>query len=206
MRLLFFLVWKNWRSSPLRIGITWFGVALGVAIVTAVHVLDHNTILSQLERKRGDFGRVDFELRPRAPGASLDRVLARLRARPDLDRVGVLGQTVIRLTGPDRREASVVLFGPGPVGERSEVVTLTLRSTGQGRLQIGDIRIEGAEAREFRLVAGTCQGLPYLVPGGDCSVGVRFTPGAPGERRAVVVIEHNAQGGTREVELVGSGL
>jgi len=97
-------------------------------------------------------------------------------------------------------------FGPRGVGQRSEVLTLVIRSSGQGRLQIHDIRLRGDHAADFRLVAGTCQGLPYLVPGGDCSVGVRFTPGAPGERSAAVVIEHNAPDGVSQVPLSGSGL
>jgi hypothetical protein len=97
-------------------------------------------------------------------------------------------------------------FGPRAVGERSEVLTLTIRSTGEGRLQIREIRLRGAESDDFRIVAGTCQGLPYVVPGGDCSVGVRFTPGALGERRAALVIEHNAESGESEIPLLGSGV
>ena len=119
---------------------------------------------------------------------------------------------VLRGSGLDAPEPRLAVsperveFGPGAVGERSEVITLVIRSTGQGRLEVRDIRLQGTHAADFRLVAGTCQGLPYLVPGGDCSVGVRFTPGAPGDRSAYVVIEHNAPGGPREILLSGSGL
>ena len=63
MRLTFFVVWKSWASNPLRTGLTVFGIALGVAIVVAIHVMDHNTIQSQLDRRAADQGDVDFIVR-----------------------------------------------------------------------------------------------------------------------------------------------
>ena len=97
-------------------------------------------------------------------------------------------------------------FGPRAVGQRSDVVTLTLRNTGEGRLVIAAIRLAGVDAADFRIVPGTCEGLPYLVPGGDCSVGVRFTASVPGSRSASLLIEHNAPGQIASIELQGEGL
>ncbi len=116
MRLASFLVWKNWRSSPLRILLTWFGVALGVAVVVSIQVLDHNTILSQLERKRGDFGRVDLEARPLDPRADLDILKRRLEARPDLARVGLIVRAEVEIRREGNRSFRAALYGLEPPG------------------------------------------------------------------------------------------
>ena len=97
-------------------------------------------------------------------------------------------------------------FGPSAVGQRSGVTTLTFRNTGEGRLVISSLRLAGVDADDFRIVAGTCQGLSHLVPGGDCSVGVRFTASVTGPRSASLLVEHNAPGGIASVELQGEGL
>ncbi len=115
MRLLFFLVSRHWASDPLRAALTWFGVALGLAVVTSIHVLDHNTILSELDRKRGDFGRVDFELRLRDPAQRLTDARTALRTTEGIARVGVIAQTRIELERGDRTER-VKLFGLAPLG------------------------------------------------------------------------------------------
>ena len=114
MRLLCFLVWKSWASSPLRVALTLLGVALGVAVVVAIHVLDHNTILSQIERKRADFGRVDFELRPLSAEPSLADRRKSLAAHEDIERVGLIASTPARVIedGRDRSLASIYGFAP----------------------------------------------------------------------------------------------
>ncbi len=116
MRLASFLVWKNWRSSPLRVLLTWLGVALGVAVVVSIQVLDHNTILSKLERKRGDFGRVDLEMRPQDPKADLDKLRRRLEARPDLSRVGLIARAEVELRLPGKHPFQAALYGLAPPG------------------------------------------------------------------------------------------
>ncbi len=114
MRLLFFLVWKSWVSSPLRFVLTWVGVAIGVSIVAAIHVLDHNTILSQIERMHRNFGRVDFELRPLSNEGGLEARLAELRGRPDLARVGLFGNTPVQVMDRGKVVTLASLFGQAP--------------------------------------------------------------------------------------------
>ncbi len=116
MRLRSSLVWKNWVSNPLRAGLTLLGVALGVAVVTSIHVLDHNTVLSELRRKRGDFGRVDFELRPLAAKPDLWKELAALSGDGDLAEVGLLGRAEVLCEVPGRAPIPVPLFGIHPLG------------------------------------------------------------------------------------------
>lgn len=67
MSLTYFIVSRNWASSRLRVLLSLLGIALGVAIVVAIHVMDHNTIQSRLRRQDGTRGAVDLELLPQAP-------------------------------------------------------------------------------------------------------------------------------------------
>jgi len=116
MRLLCFLVWKNWASSPLRLLLTLLGVALGVAIVASIHVLDHNTILSQLERQRWDYGRPDFELRSLDPKKTLEQQREELRRHPGIERVGLLGNTFVLASATGHAPKLVSLWGQSPIG------------------------------------------------------------------------------------------
>ena len=116
MRLASFLVWKNWRSSPLRILLTWLGVALGVAVVVSIQVLDHNTILSKLERKRSDFGRVDLEIRPQDARADLDLLRRRLESRTDLSRVGLIARAEVEIRLKGKPPFQAALYGLTPPG------------------------------------------------------------------------------------------
>ncbi len=97
-------------------------------------------------------------------------------------------------------------FGAQPTGRRSEVLTVEVTSSGEGRLVLEEIDIAGEARDDFVVVPGTCQGLPYLVGGGECTFGVRFVPSVAGSRRARLLIEHNAAVATVEIELVGEGL
>lgn len=122
MRLLFFLVSKNWASSHLRLLLTWLGVALGVAVVTGIHILDHNTILSQLEKRRYAYGKVDFELRPRRPGFELEVALQQLRSNPDVSSVGLLvrAPVLMKPAGKQRGAAPEIrtfMYGLSPLAQ-----------------------------------------------------------------------------------------
>lgn len=64
MSLTSFIVSRNWASSRLRILLTLVGVALGVAIVVAIYVMDFNTIQSRLVQQDPERGRVDLEVLP----------------------------------------------------------------------------------------------------------------------------------------------
>jgi hypothetical protein len=101
---------------------------------------------------------------------------------------------------------AAVDLGSWSVGERSEVATIRIASTGAGRLELTGFRISGTHASDFRVVAGTCQGLPYLAPAGECTFGVRFTAGASGERTATLTVENNAPTGPVRIDLRAAGL
>jgi hypothetical protein len=71
---------------------------------------------------------------------------------------------------------------------------------------VSEIAVAGPAAADFRIVPGSCAVPGFVAPEGDCTVGVRFLPTAPGDRRAKLVVRHNAGGGTAAVDLVGRGV
>ncbi|MEM7202816.1 MAG: FtsX-like permease family protein [Planctomycetota bacterium] len=116
MRLTCFVVWKSWVSDPLRLVLAVLGVALGVAIPTAIHVMDHNTIESRLRLLRPDFGRVDLELAPLAGDRRTDEVRAELAAHPDIAAVGLLQQAAVTLSvAGGKTHGTVNAYGLSPL-------------------------------------------------------------------------------------------
>ena len=97
-------------------------------------------------------------------------------------------------------------FGQQPVGQRSSISSISCSNPGTGRVNFRDFKIEGAGAGDFYVVPATCDAVPYLLPGANCSLGIRFVPSAPGVRRAQLVIRHTADARARRVELVGEGI
>jgi hypothetical protein len=97
-------------------------------------------------------------------------------------------------------------FGQQPMGQRSSISSISCSNPGTGRVDFRDFQIEGEGAADFYIVPATCDAVPYLLPGANCSLGIRFVPSAPGARRAQLVIRHTADGRDRRVELVGEGI
>ena len=121
-------------------------------------------------------------------------------------RVALSGAALAPPPGELRVEPARVEFGEVPVGGRSGIVPLTLINSGRGRLRLREIRVGGRQPAEFQVVPGTCEGIPFLAPGGRCGVGLRFRPAAGGDRGATVTLRHDAPGGALTVELSGYGL
>ena len=84
MSLTSFVVWKHWASNRLRTALTLLGIALGVAIVVAIFVMDHNTIQTRFLQQSLERGPVDLEAMP-VEGRATAEVLADLRARPKVE-------------------------------------------------------------------------------------------------------------------------
>ncbi len=97
-------------------------------------------------------------------------------------------------------------FGQQPVGQRSSISSISCSNPGTGRVDFRGFQIEGPGAGDFYIVPATCDAVPYLLAGANCSLGIRFVPSAPGVKRAQLVIRHTADGRDRRVDLVGEGL
>ena len=115
MRLIAFLIARNWGVNRLRTWLSILGIALGVGVVVAIHIMDHNTIQSRLRELRPDYGRVDLELIPRNSAADLGALRARLAGRADVRDVGLIQQTFVEV----RRGGEVLdqarMFGLNPL-------------------------------------------------------------------------------------------
>jgi hypothetical protein len=80
---------------------------------------------------------------------------------------------------------------------------LTVNNTGTGDLLISTVTVTGANAGDFRAVAGA---LPLRVAAGSSGVvNVTFTPGGTGARTAVLSLIDNAPGSPHTVTLSGIG-
>ncbi|MFQ5351234.1 MAG: choice-of-anchor D domain-containing protein, partial [Thermoanaerobaculia bacterium] len=132
----------------------------------------------------------------------------------EINHDGVGSPTRVPLSGaalaPPPGELSVeparLDFGEVAVGGRSGIEPLTLSNTGRGRLRLREIRVGGRQPSEFQIVPGTCEGIPFLAPGGRCGIGVRFRPAGGGSRSATLTIRHDAPGGELRVSVSGLGL
>ena len=117
MSLTSLLVFRNWASSRLRLLLTLSGIALGVAIVVAIYVMDHNTIQSRLLAHDPERGRVDLEVLPNDRAAAPAAVLADLVARPGVAAAAVWREARALAThGAASLDLAVFGFGPLPPG------------------------------------------------------------------------------------------
>jgi hypothetical protein len=119
MRLTSFVVWRSWQSNRLRPLLAILGVALGIAIVVAIHVVDHNTIQSQILTKNPDFGRIDLEVTPLEPGLGAEELRAELLAHPMVTEVGAIVETLAALEVGGSSAGEVFLVGLWPLGKGS---------------------------------------------------------------------------------------
>jgi ABC-type antimicrobial peptide transport system permease subunit len=90
MRLIFFLLVRGWAGHRLRTALTVLGVALGVAVVSAILVMDHNTVQSRLHDGRAMSGAADFELLTMDPTRAPKEVRERLTKDGDIAAVHLL--------------------------------------------------------------------------------------------------------------------
>ena len=102
-------------------------------------------------------------------------------------------------------EPGLLDFGDRRVGERSPILSVRIKNPGTGRLMLRELRLSGSHPEDFHIVPGSCDGAEFIAPDADCTVGLRFTPAAVGERQAELVIYHNAGDGIARIALNGSG-
>ncbi len=121
-------------------------------------------------------------------------------------RVALSGAALAPPPGELRVEPSRMEFGEVAVGGRSGILSLTLSNSGRGRLRLREIRVGGQQPGEFQIVPGTCEGIPFLAPGGRCGIGLRFRPAGSGVRSALLTVRHDAPGGELRISLSGLGL
>ncbi len=94
-------------------------------------------------------------------------------------------------------------FGDQNVGVASAAKSIHVTNAGSAPLLVTGATVGGTNASDFTVTANGCAAAP-VPAGGSCSIGVRFTPGAAGERSATLVVPGNAP--SAQVALSGRGL
>ena len=99
-----------------------------------------------------------------------------------------------------------VLFGTVAVGGEQDE-TLTIANLGDMSTGPISIQVSGANGSDFVVLAtGSCAPSgTVLVPGGTCTVVVRFSPGATGARTATLTVTDGGTGQTANTTLTGTG-
>ncbi len=154
----------------------------------------------------GDSCRMVVRFSPQREGGRLATLEIAHDGVDSPSRVPLSGAALAPPPGELRVEPSRMEFGEVAVGGRSAILPLTLSNGGRGRLRLREIRVGGRQPGEFQIVPGTCEGIPFLAPGGRCGIGLRFRPAAGGARSASLTIRHDAPGGELLVSLGGLGL
>lgn len=93
-------------------------------------------------------------------------------------------------------------FATRNVGSTSSVWSFVVGNPGSRPLIVSSVAISGANAADFLLAGGTCLVAPVAV-GGTCTIGVRFSPTAAGQRQASVDIVDDTVHGTHAIPIAG---
>jgi hypothetical protein len=101
---------------------------------------------------------------------------------------------------------SLLDFGVLDVGSISAPMTLSISNIGIDDLFIESILLAGPDDEDFLLQGDLCKGMT-LVPTGNCTVVVAFSPKSRGSKSAYITVSYNApDAGTFDVPLRGVGL
>ncbi|MCA8950468.1 MAG: ABC transporter permease [Planctomycetes bacterium] len=155
MSLTSIIVSKSWASSPLRMALTVLGIALGVAIVVAIYVMDHNTIQSRLLAQNPQRGRVDLEVRATSDIVDAHAVAARIGRTDGVERVAIWREARgIVVAGDKTLDVSVFGLDPLPAGPFAHYVLANGRDLDAEAAAAGSPAILlGAEAARLLGVA-----------------------------------------------------
>lgn len=96
----------------------------------------------------------------------------------------------------------VLECAPALFGEEVACGVISIKNDGDTPLAILGVDLGGSHPQDF--VAHEQCGQSQLDPGQFCEVHITFSPIESGEREAVLVVEHNAPGGSAEVTLLGN--
>jgi len=94
-------------------------------------------------------------------------------------------------------------FGSEAIAITSAVQTITLTNSGTAALSISGITLAGANVADFAEIADTCGS--SVAAGGNCTIGVTFTPSLAGSETATISISDNGPSSPQTVSLSGTG-
>ena len=95
-------------------------------------------------------------------------------------------------------------FGTVAIGS-SNSLTLTIKNTGNADLTLGSITLDGANPAEFTVTTAPTAPVGWAADSNTTTFTVKFTPGAAGDRYAILHIPNN-DNNTFNISLSGSGI
>ncbi|MGB0515253.1 MAG: choice-of-anchor D domain-containing protein, partial [Wenzhouxiangellaceae bacterium] len=102
-------------------------------------------------------------------------------------------------------DPGAVVFPDTPLNQSAPDAIVTLGNAGDFALEVDALTLEGPVAADFSVVPGQNNCTAAVVqPGEACGFTLRFTPVAPGIRRAMLRLESNEPDGLRRIELLGT--
>lgn len=116
------------------------------------------------------------------------------------------GGTTTTSTPTANLSATTLTFSSTNVGITSASQTLTITNTGTATLSFTGFMLGGANSSDFAMppASNTCG--TGIGAGGNCSIGVTFTPSASGTRNGTLTITDNASTSPQIVDLTGTGV
>lgn len=146
--------------------------------------------------------RIEIRLAPVEVGEAQAFLEISHSAGEGLHRVAVTGRGVAPRAEISSQRLS---FGEALVQTPGAARTVTLRSTGGWPLAVGELVLEGADARSFALGSSACSG-SILEPGTECRIELLFMARREGPHRAELVIPHDASAEGSRVAINGIGV
>jgi hypothetical protein len=96
-------------------------------------------------------------------------------------------------------------YGATPVGGHSGTEIVEVRNDGAVTVQLGDIRIAGADVDDFELTATTCAGAT-LKPEGKCEVRLQFAPASAGSKQTSLEVEYLSAASPLRMPIAGHAI
>jgi len=96
-------------------------------------------------------------------------------------------------------------YPPTHIGGKGKIHAFVITDTSSSVLDVRRVRIVGPNAGDFKKTGDGCT-IVNTAAGGGCIVNVRFSPTAPGARRATIQVLSNASNSPTSIALTGSGI
>jgi hypothetical protein len=97
-----------------------------------------------------------------------------------------------------------LLYGNQLLNTVSTTQTVTVTNTGTAPLTVSTLTFAGTNPGDFAISSNGCSSA--VAAGGNCTIGLTFTPTAVGARSGTLLIASNANNGTRALSLSGTGV
>jgi hypothetical protein len=144
---------------------------------------------------------IDVKFSPQATRIQSATLVVTDSAPDSPQRIGLSGNGALP---PDPvLEESDVAFGAQPVGTTSKTQDITLENKAAVPLTLTGVAASGQDAGDFTAGSGTCG--TSVPANSSCKLSVSFSPTAPGDRSATVLISDNAPDSPQRITLSGTG-